>query len=137
MHEWAYRSKKYMVTTTDTHLICEDAIQYGVFTLIPCDGCTEEEFRHIVHANIVVLTTTMNTIHIPPEKIESDRNEVLSYLYEHESDSYILQLLGSAEWRNQMGLNPKDIDREVYSQIMDTKYKAKEVDNIEMLRVKS
>lgn len=128
-NDWIYRSKRYNVIESPDRMMCDGIIQIDrMYCLIPCDGCTEEEFKLIVLANLRVLTAKSKATEIT-------RQQALSILYEDVPEHNVLYMIDSSEWCNYIGLNLASHSKDMVNDIVKNKTKQKSVDNIDVLQI--
>lgn len=111
-------------------MVCDGAIDVDrQYSLIPCEGSTDDEFKLIVLANLRILTTKSDIS-------EMTRQKVLSILYEDVPEHNVLYMNGSTEWCNYIGVNFVKHSKDMVNDIVQNKTKHKNIDNIDELKLK-
>lgn len=133
MEDWVYRSKKYrLLKYADTNITSDlVAEQYKGYQLIACDGCTEQEFRAIVHANWATIFKEKGD----DGSVLDILRDIITYLYEGVDDHYVLMMLDYSTWNSVVGFDQAAVNKQIYSDITDKKLKAKYIDSVDALRL--
>lgn len=132
MEAWVYKSKKFrLLKHADVHLTSDIvAEQYVGYQLVQCDGCTEQEFRAIVHANWATIFKSTG------EQDELDiLRDIITYLYDGGDNHYVLMMLDFSSWKGVVGYDQPSVNKQIHNNIVSNKLKAKDIDSVDALRL--
>lgn len=129
MENWIYQGKRYRLFPTPQSqyvIYGQGVVHYPGYSLVPCDGCTDQEYKHIVHANWKLLLMGDR---------ESLHRDIIGFLYEDQYEHSMLMLLDVSQWKEQLDLPSSKLGDQLLSEIQSKKLKAKAVESISELRV--